>query len=240
MEAIILCAGSGRRLYPLTKNKPKCLLKIGEKTILEYSIENLKEAGVERIFVVSGYNKKLIEDLIEKNRYKDIQFIENSDFASTNTAFSLNLALKKIDSDFILLNGDVLFDKNILPELINHPEKNCVVVDSTKNLNEEEVKVTAFNMKVKKINKELDPKICLGEAIGANKISRDSIPKLSRIFTALEKNRENNHFFEKGIEKMCENNGHFGILLTDKPWVEIDTMEDYNTAINVIHPKLFS
>lgn len=240
MQAVVLCAGIGRRLYPLTKDKPKSLLPLGGKTILEHIIGNLRIAGIDKIFLVTGYNRELIEDLVKNKKYNDIQFIINEEFASTNTAFSLNLVLKEIDSDFILLNGDVVFDKDILFELISHPEENCVVVDNTVNLNEEEVKVIASNGHIRRIGKELDPGDCLGEAIGMNKISRYLIPKLSHVLDDLENKREFHHFFEKGFDRVCENNSRFGVLLTDKAWIEIDTMEDFFNAQNNIYPKINS
>ncbi|MBW1769513.1 MAG: phosphocholine cytidylyltransferase family protein [Deltaproteobacteria bacterium] len=240
MQAVVLCAGKGRRLYPLTKDMPKSLLSLGEKTILEHIIENLYAAGIDKIFLVTGYNRELIEDLMKNRKYSDIHFIVNEKFASTNTAFSLNLALREIDSDFILINGDVVFDKDILLDLISHPEENCVVVDKTVNLNEEEVKVIALNGHIRRIGKELDPGDCLGEAIGMNKISRGLIHKLSQVFDDLENKSEFHHFFEKGFDRVCENNGRFGILLTDKAWIEIDTMEDFFNAQNNIYPKIDS
>ncbi len=239
MKAIILGAGSGRRLHPLTENNPKCLLKIGKKTILEYMIDNIKEVGIEHVWIVVGFRKERVEELVKERGYTGIRFVTNERFASTNTAVSLNLALKAVDSDFILLNGDVFFDKNILVELINHPDENCVVIDHTKALKAEEVKVTASNGKVKRINKELNPQKSLGEAIGINKFSRKLLPKLSQILDNLEKRKEFHHFFEKGIEKVCEKDGCFGILLTDRPWVEIDTLEDFEYAKKEVFPKLF-
>lgn len=233
-----MCAGKGNRLYPLTKDKPKCLLSLGEKTILEHIIENFNIAGIEEIFLVTGYNRDLIEDLVKKRQFSGIRFIVNEKFAETNTAFSLNLALKEIDSDFILLNGDVVFDKDILIELISHTEENCVVVDNTVNLNEEEVKVIALDGHIQRVGKEFDPKDCLGEAIGMNKISRSLIPWLSQVFDDLEDKGEFQHFFEKGFDRICENSGRFGIMLTNKAWIEIDTIDDFYHAQNKIFPKI--
>jgi len=240
MKAVILCAGSGRRLYPLTKDTPKCLLPIGDKRILEHMLDNLKKTSVQEIILVIGYNREKIETLVKERAYQGIEYVVNEKFETTNTAFSLNLALKSLDSDFILLNGDVLFDQSILDELLAHPAENCVVVDNTINLAQEEVKVSAENGIVRRIGKELDPQASLGEAIGINKISHKTIPQLRTVFDKLENRGEDLHFFEKGFDELCIKEEIFGILLTDKPWVEIDTKEDFELAKERIYPMLDS
>jgi len=240
MKAVILCAGSGRRLYPLTKDSPKCLLSIGNKRILEHMLDNLRAAGIHEIVLVTGYIREKIEALVQERAYQGIEYVVNEKFDTTNTAYSLNLSLKSLDSDFILLNGDVLFDQSILDELLDHSAENCVVVDNTISLAQEEVKVTAENGRIRRIGKDLDPKVSLGEAIGINKISHKTIPQLRAVFDELERRGEELHFFEKGFDELCIKEENFGILLTDKPWVEIDTREDFQLAKEKIYPMLDS
>ncbi len=239
LKAVILCAGQGRRLQPLTNNLPKCLLPIKEKSILEHSLENTQENGIDDIFLVTGYRSHLIEDVIKQRGFSCVRFIYNDKYSTTNTAFSLNLALKYLDSDFILMNGDVFFDKHILKELIDHPQKNCVVVDSAIHLNEEEVKVIACNDRVVRISKELATQDCLGEAIGINKISKETIGPLKKIYDNLEKRNGSHHFFEIGFDRIISDHTPFGIMQTQRPWVEIDTIKDYEYARNEIFPKIF-
>lgn len=243
MKAVILCAGRGGRLFPITKDRPKCLLQFGDKTILEYCLENLNSAGIRDVLLVTGYKKEAIETLVREKKYRHVSFVYNEKFRITNTAYSLNLALKEMDSDFVLINGDVLFDKAILQGLLRHPDKNCIAVDPRIALYTEEIKVRASHGRVEKISKEVDPGQSLGEAIGLYKISRDLIQELSRIYDYLERHGELHHFFEKGFEAICEHPSgdgrYFGIFLTDeRPWVEIDTIEDFLYARREIFPKL--
>lgn len=238
MKAVILCAGTGKRLFPLTKDKPKCLLKFGDRTILERIIDDLRESGIEEIFLVTGFHHERVAHLVEDKGYDGIRFVVSERYESTNTAFSLNLALKQMEGDFILINGDMLFDGEILKDLIRHPEKNCVVVDDSKACHEEEVKVMISDSRIKEISKEIDPGGCAGEAIGINKISAEAAKELSRIFDELEQKQEYHHFFEKGIEEFCANHGRFGFLLTRRPWVEIDCLKDFEYARGEIYVKL--
>jgi choline kinase len=239
MKAVILCAGRGVRLLPLTEDTPKCLLEFGPKTLLEYAIESFKNEGIEEILLVTGFKEESIRALVERRGFSHIKYVRNSDYLKTNTAFSLNLALKHMDDDFIQINGDVIFDPTILSDLLGHPEKNCVVVDNSIDLDMEEVKVIGLNGIISRIGKDLDPSKCMGEAIGINKIARDTIPRLSQEFDALEKKGELNHFFEKGFDLLSDKTDSFGILLTDKLWTEIDTLNDFNHAKNEVYAKLY-
>lgn len=240
LKAVILCAGQGRRLAPLTENRPKCLLPVGDKTILEHILDNLEDANIAEVILVTGFKRQLVKNLVNGKRNGRIRFVLNERFSSTNTAYSLNLALRTVDSDFILINGDVLFDKGILMELIDHPQKNCVVVDRRVALNEEEVKVIADDNKVKRIGKELRPEDCLGEAIGINKLSGEIIPSLRDVFDDLEARKEHHHFFEIGIDRLIPRAVLFGVHLTERAWIEIDTIEDYRSANNEIYRRLFT
>jgi len=243
MKAIVLCAGRGGRLFPLTKDRPKCLLQFGAKTILECCLENLKSKGILDVVLVTGYMKEAVEALVREKGYRGVSFVFNEKYAVTNTAFSLNRALKEVDTDFILINGDVLFDRAILDGLLNHPAENCIAVDADILLDVEEIKVKAADGRVERIGKEVDPGKSLGEAIGLYKIGRNLIGELALIYDDLERRGENHHFFEKGFEEICRqpavDGRFFGIFLTDhKPWVEIDTAEDFQYATREIFPKL--
>lgn len=239
-KAVILCAGQGKRLAPLTKSRPKCLLPVGNKTILEHILDNLEDANIAEVILVTGFKSQLVENLVNGKKNGRIRFVLNEKFSSTNTAYSLNLALKTMDSDFILINGDVFFDKGILMELIDHPEKNCVVVDPRVALNEEEVKVIADDNKVKRIDKGLRPEDCLGEAIGINKLSGEIIQSLKEVFDELDVKKEHHHFFEIGIDRLIPRPVLFGVQLTERAWIEIDTIEDYRSANNEIYRQLFT
>lgn len=243
MKAIVLCAGNGRRLRPLTDDRPKCLLRFGERTILELCLDNLKAAGIHDVVLVTGYGRGLVERLARERDGNRISCVVNENYASTNTAASLRLALREMDDDFILINGDVLFEGSILFDLLSSPDPNGVAVDADIPLDAEEVKVVARNGRLLKISKELEPRQCQGEAIGIYKISRNLVSDLVRIYAELERNGEFHHYFEKGFERILEAGGDdshaFGLSFTrGRPWAEIDTLEDYEYARREIYPRI--
>lgn len=243
MKAVILCAGVGGRLRPLTEDRPKCLLDVGGKTILGSCLANLEAAGIDEVVIVTGYKSELVERYALARCRMRPTFVYNGEYARTNTAVSLNLALEHMDSDFVLVNGDVLFDRGILDDLLRHPSRNCLAVDPDVALDREEVKVIARDGRVEKIGKDIDPARSLGEAIGLNKIGRDLVPELIAVYDELEGRGELGHYFEKGFDVICGREGAgergFGVVLTGgRPWVEIDTLEDYEHAVRDIAPRL--
>lgn len=241
--AVILCAGRGGRLRPLTDDFPKCLLPIGGRPILERCLSSLNALGVRNIVLVIGYRGEMIETLIRDRRREEVRFVRNPDYERTNTAVSLRLALRELDSDCILINGDVVFERSILEDLLALPDGNGAVVDADIPLQAEAVKVAAEGGRVNHIGKHLDPAASQGEAIGIYKIERLIIPDLVRIYETIEAEGETRHFFEIGFERIVTDTAGparvFGLTLTrGRPWVEIDTLEDYDHAERVIAPRL--
>jgi choline kinase len=243
IQGIILCAGRGGRLRPFTDETPKCLLSFGGKTILERCLDGLRGGGVGDIILVTGYHRKMIERFVAERGYPGIIFVVNEAYDHTNTAVSLNLALKQLASDVIVVNGDVLFAPSILSDLVALPVSHGAAVDADISLDGEEVKVVVRGGRIVKIGKDLDPRECLGEAIGLYKIGREAIGDLIRIYDDLELKGETRHFFEKGFDLLRKNGRDgetpFGVFLTGgRPWVEIDTVEDYRYAERDIAPRL--
>ncbi|MGD0781961.1 MAG: phosphocholine cytidylyltransferase family protein [Candidatus Aminicenantales bacterium] len=239
--AVVLCAGRGGRLRPLTDDRPKCLLRVGGKDILGRCLDDLIRCGIEETVLVTGYKADMVESFVRMGGWKGVRFTANPDFASTNTAVSFHLALRDVRSGVILINGDVLFDPALLADLIASPEANGLVIDREIALNAEEIKVVARDGRVVQIGKDIEPAECAGEAIGIYKIGRETVPDLLRVYETLESRGERRHYFEKGFEMVCgEGRGRtFGLVGTDgRPWVEIDTPEDFAHAERHVAPRL--
>ncbi len=204
----------------------------------------MRGAGLTDILIVTGYRSGAVEAEARKTGGAEPIFVANPDYESTNTAVSLGLALRASPGlDCIQVNGDVVFDDGLLHELLRHPAANAVVVDDSGRLAAEEVKVEARNGFAMRIGKHLAPADCLGEAIGLNKISAATGLELVRIYEELEARGERTHFFEAGFDRLldrADDGRHaFGLVLTaGRPWVEIDTPEDYQHARNRIAPLL--
>lgn len=120
IKTIILSAGQGRRLLSLTENIPKCLLPIGGKPIIEWQIDALLAAGIDDITIVTGFKSSLVEAQLKSyaNRAQ-INTIFNPFFEVADNLASCWMARSAMDRDFLLLNGDTIFDRTLLAQVLN-------------------------------------------------------------------------------------------------------------------------
>jgi choline kinase len=130
MQAVILAAGRGTRLRPVTDHCPKCLVEVQGKPILQYQLEGLCDAGVRECVIVVGYRAAQVRNFFGA-RFRDvgITYVENEIFDSTNNIYSLWLALQEITGDLLLLEGDLVFEPSLLIDLLGAPYENMAVVD---------------------------------------------------------------------------------------------------------------
>ena len=122
MRAIILAAGSGLRLGQHTKDIPKALLDLNGKSILERQISLLREHGVNEIFVVTGYQR-------EKHVLKDIEYIFNPRYSETEQLSSMMVARTKILDDILVIFGDIVFDSQILQQILASNDDIAIAID---------------------------------------------------------------------------------------------------------------
>ncbi|TDI64566.1 MAG: phosphocholine cytidylyltransferase family protein [Alphaproteobacteria bacterium] len=121
--ALLLAAGTGSRLRPLTKNAPKCLTEVGGLPILERLVHNLAEHGIERLVVVIGHLGDRIRDFLNhKAGDLRVEYITSSVYRTTNNIYSLWLARDHIQEPFLLVESDLVFDSSMLEDML-HPDK---------------------------------------------------------------------------------------------------------------------
>lgn len=233
-HAIILAAGRSMRLRPLIDDKPKCLLPMGPKTILDWQLESLQSAGVDHIVLVVGYRREMIERHV-RDRYPqlNVQYVENPDFATTNTLFSLERALNAYSGDFYYLNADVVFDEQILARLVPGDDGGYLAVDC-KQCREEEVKVIVDGNAVLEIGKHLDPSACYGEFIGVAKFCGSFANRFRASVHAEAVAGNEMKFFEHALDQMSDKSGLVAVDITGLPCVEVDFPEDYEYAVSQV------
>ncbi|MCI0816522.1 MAG: phosphocholine cytidylyltransferase family protein, partial [Chloroflexi bacterium] len=130
MQAVILAAGQGTRLRPLTDHRPKCLVEVEGQPILRYQLEALCEVGVRECIVVVGHRAAQVRSAFGSRFLGlSITYVENEVFETTNNIYSLWLARREITGDMLLLEGDLLFEPALLMDLLDSPYENVAVVD---------------------------------------------------------------------------------------------------------------
>ncbi|MGK0272131.1 MAG: choline kinase [Cocleimonas sp.] len=233
--AIILAAGVGSRIRPLTDNCPKCLLTIDGKTILERMITNIQECGIDDFVIVLGYLEEQIKDFVGVT-FPDLKvtFIVNELYAETNTGYSLMLAADAVNGKgFVKFDADVVFDKMILNDLIDSDFASCLCIDTNIQLEAEEIKVAVHeNNRITHASKILDPKDAIGESIGIEKISPETAATLfTELRLMMEDQTNHQEYYEAAYERLIEKDvAFFALNITGLKWVEIDTLEDFSEA----------
>ena len=224
MKAIILAAGIGSRLGNLDP-KPLTKLSNGE-SILKRQINYLSEyIGINNIYIIVGYKKDVIMEA-----FPELLYIYNNCYDTTNTSKSLLLGLQKIDEkeDVIWLNGDVVFEKELLLQIINCSQS-CMAVN-TNSVGEEEIKYnTSEDGMINEVSKIVNNP--LGEAVGINKI----IAREKNQFIRNLKECDNQDYFEKGIELSIQS----GLKMRPEDISEYFCMEiDFLEDLSNINQKL--
>lgn len=240
MKAVILAAGVGSRIRPLTDNCPKSLLKVGGHTILEMMISHIRDCGITDIVFVLGYLQEQIKEYVT-NKFPELNayFIINEQYATTNTGFSLMLARDLVaSSSFIKFDADVVFDKTILSQLIDCEHGNVLCVDKNIQLDAEEIKVIIKEQnRVAKASKTVNPKEASGESIGIEKICVDTATQLfAELETMMQDAQNFQEYYEAAYERLIEKDVPFYALdISGLKWIEIDTKEDFVTARKIFN-----
>ncbi|MCY0870467.1 MAG: phosphocholine cytidylyltransferase family protein [Firmicutes bacterium] len=233
--AIILAAGLSSRLRPLTDDLPKCLLPMGHRTILDWQLLALQAIGVHDVVIVVGYRA---ETIIAHTRREwpqlRVTFVENTDFQSTNTLFSLACALRQHPcADFYYFNADVVFHKDVLHRLDTHPGEALLATDR-KQCREEEVKLLQQDGRIAHIGKDLDPALCLGEFIGVARFRRAFARAFSETVLELATAGNEREYFELALDRLAAKHDLVPVDVTGIPCIEVDFVEDYEYAISYV------
>ncbi|MBI4974104.1 NTP transferase domain-containing protein [Candidatus Roizmanbacteria bacterium] len=241
IDVLILDAGRGRRLQPITNIFPKCLLTVQGTTVLERQIEQLSSFGLKRFTFCIGYKKKIIQQklvcLSKKYNIKTF-FKTNPHFSSTGTLFSLYLSLPKIKKNVILINGDIVMDINPIKELmeqIKRDKTTSIFIIKEGEADQEAVRVLLSKKgMIKKISKKIELEVCKGEFTGISYLSEKYVKQLKVLIPQLITNNRN-EFYEYAVEKSIEIYGSRlkTILFKQARFIEIDTYKDYLRAKHI-------
>ncbi|MBK6545998.1 MAG: phosphocholine cytidylyltransferase family protein [Saprospiraceae bacterium] len=238
MKALILAAGTSTRLRPLTDETPKCLLNVGDKSILALAIDNLIANNITELVVVTGYLEQQIKDFIT-SEYKElnVNFIYNEVYASTNNIYSLWLAKKAFEGeDMLLLDSDIIFHKDIISKLIASNYKNCLALKQHE-LQDEEIKVKVdAKGRILEIGKTVNIQEAIGESIGIEKFDKSLVKKLFAILDPkIEIEKQVNIFYEAAFQDLMDAGEDVYIVdVSEHICMEIDTASDLEVARKMI------
>lgn len=235
MKAIILAAGMASRLRPLTLNTPKSLLTIDGKSLLQRSMDALIQNGIKDFVIVTGYLHEKIEAFV-KEQYADtisVKFIYNNVYDSTNNIYSLWLARPEAEGeDFLLLDSDLLYDPQIITEVMANKAANVLTLIKH-DLGEEEMKVvTDADGVIKEISKTCNPSDAAGESLGIEKIGKEySAALYKELEVMMNTEHLENKFYELAFERLIPQGHTYNVLDVSHLFsCELDTVEDFENA----------
>ena len=242
MIGVILAAGMAKRLRPLTDERPKCLLTVGERTLLQRTMDAQIAAGITEWVVVTGYRANMIRDFLTQHYPQlTIYFIDNPDYAHNNNIFSLWLTRPYTEGhDFLLLDSDILFDPQIIPTVLRNEDS--VLAVNRHELGEEEIKVIVDDTNhVVEISKVCSIANAMGESVGIEKMTA---AYSTALFRELEQMIEHEGlidiFYERAFERLIPQGHTFRVVDTTNFFsIELDTVEDFENAKKLIPASLF-
>lgn len=245
MKAIILAAGMASRLRPLTENTPKCLLKVGEKCLLQRSIDALTSNGICDFVIVTGYLHEMIETFVAE-QYGDkinVKFIHNDVFDSTNNIYSLWLARPEAEGqEILLLDSDLLYDPRIITKVMESDADNVLTL-IRHELGEEEMKVVLDreNGTIIEISKTCNPADAAGESLGIEKMGcRYTSALYQELEPMMNEEHLENVFYERAFERLIAKGHTYKVIdVTELFSCELDTVEDFENAKEKIPAELY-
>jgi len=230
MKAVILAAGTGSRLKSITSMKPKCMIRIGGRSILARQIQAYVDAGVKDIIVMAGYRSDEVKDYCKRIKRANVKVVENKEYKTTNNMYSLYLAKKEeAGKEFLMSNGDVVLDPDIIYRLVHSDTPNAIVCDRGSYNNESmKIKVDAFGYATD-ISKEIPPSLAYGNSIDVYKFSsRSSALLFEEIRKIIEDEANVRDWVEVALQRLLKERVLKMVPFNteNRHWVEIDDIED--------------
>ena len=230
-----------KRLRPLTNDKPKCLLKVGERTLLERTVEAMRQTGITEFVVVTGYCADQIRDFLTAHYPQTIfHFLHNVDYEHNNNIYSLWMSGQVVRGrEFLLMDSDILCDPAAVVRIASEQESALAV--NRHELGEEEMKVVVdADCRITQISKTCRPEDAMGESVGIEHISPEYSEALfQELDLMIEQEGLIDIFYERAFERLIPQ-GHTFRVVDTTPYFsyELDTPEDFQRAQELMPQNL--
>lgn len=241
-KVLILAAGRGKRLVPLTASRPKCLVEIGGYPILFYQLRALEACGIRDIVMVTGYRASMIEKYVAKNFPElHVQFIKNPHYQNTDKLYSWLLAKDSIKESLLSMDSDIIFHPAIISAALSIPRENNAALFCRRKCVKDETKVRVdSDGMIMNIGKDLKPGETSGKFTGIYVFSKN----FSKLFFTIAKGLQpfTKDATEYTIRKIGDEQNLLihGLDVSQYPFAEIDSLEDLRTAEKEVLPKIIA
>lgn len=233
-RAIVLSAGKGSRLLPLTADRPKCLIEMSGRTLLEWQLDSLFAAGISEMIVVAGFGLDLVESVLDRRGTDrgNVSVIFNPFYHVADNLGSAWMARDAMDRDFLLLNGDTLVPPALVAGLLAaSPSPITLAVDTKERYDADDMKVLYEGDRLVRVDKGLGAGGYNAEAIGLSRYTGNGRTAFrERIEQMMRTPEGTSQFYLRAIDGLAGtgvvNVSHIGGL----EWAEVDYPADLETA----------
>ncbi|MEM7043075.1 MAG: phosphocholine cytidylyltransferase family protein [Pseudomonadota bacterium] len=238
MKALILSAGQGSRLLPLTADTPKCLLPIGSASLIEWQLQSLIACGVDEVVVVTGYASEQVVKTLDRWRRPGltVRIVFNPFYNVADNLASCWLARHEMDRDFLILNGDTLFEPDVLKTVLASPTAPITItIDRKSCYDSDDMKVQTDGDRLMAVGKKLPADITNGESIGML-LFRENGPALfaDMLDQFMHTPEGLKTWYLRVIDRLAKTGVVKASSIEGKSWGEVDFLEDLERARQMV------
>jgi choline kinase len=228
-RAVILAAGNGTRMGTLTADRPKAMLDVNGRSLVERSLDALNSCGIGRVTIVAGYQQQRLREHVGARA----RFVDNTRYRDTNSLYSLFLARHELLGGAVIMNSDILSSPALVRRLVDAPADDAVLIDTTTSLHEEEMKVQTWCGLAIDFGKDLVPRNASGENVGILKFSPSGARRLVAHLDALVAAGDVNAWAPQAFRAFAQESPLRAVDTGGIPWTEIDFPEDLQRACEI-------
>ena len=237
MKAIILSAGQGRRLMPLTSNMAKCALPLHGISILEWQLTQISQCDIDEVIVVTGFAFEKVDSIVESIKSIKVRTLHNPMYAHTDNLGTCWEARFEMEEPFVLMNGDTLFEAAALQRLLNSekPYSITLATDTKPHFDLDDMKIIADDQRLLKVSKQLDISLVSAESIGLMVFDKTGAKAFTeKLEEMMDKSDALKLWYLSAIDQLASE-GIVGICPIDGlSWCEVDDAADFSAAADVV------
>jgi choline kinase len=238
MRAIILSAGQGRRLLPLTAEVPKSAVLVNDQSVLEWQLQEIAQCAIDEVVVVTGFAAQAVEAIVANTDTPGVRTVHNPFYALSDNLGTCWIARAEMTTPFVIINGDTLFEAAILQKLLDQPENTPITLatDSKQAYDEDDMKIISWGDRLRRVGKKLDLGEVNGESIGMMKFNQSGARLFSdRVETLMRHEDGLKRWYLSVIDELAQDS-RVGICpIVGLSWCEIDDDADLKIARDVVN-----
>ncbi|GMR14421.1 MAG: NTP transferase domain-containing protein [Gammaproteobacteria bacterium] len=237
MKAIILSAGQGRRLMPLTSNLAKCCLPLHGISILEWQLSQIAQCDIDEVVVVTGFAYEMVDAIVDKVTGIKVWTLHNPMYAHTDNLGTCWEARSEMDGPFVLMNGDTLFEAAVLQRLLACDKGYPITLatDTKPHFDLDDMKIIADGDRLIKVSKQLDISLVNGESIGLMVFNQAGAEAFAlKLEEMMDQVNALKLWYLSAIDQLASE-GIVGICpIHGLSWCEVDDANDFAAAPDVV------